>query len=362
METVLVTGCSGFVGGHIVLQLLKKGYRVRGTLRSLSRADKVISELSAAGADTSALEFVQLDLLEDKGWAEAMQGVQFVHHVASPFVISMPDDPEVLIRPAVEGTERALGAALGADVRRIVVTSSFAAIAYGHPSDRTEPFSEADWTDLDTALPVNAYIRSKTLAERRAWQIMQEAGREDDLVTVNPSAIYGPLLGDDIGTSGLLIRRLLDGSVPAMPRLYFPSVDVRDVAALHLAAMQIPAAGGQRFLVSSDALSLSEMARLLRRNFPEAARRAPILTLPDWIARLYALIDRDMRDNSHEIGRAKRVNASRTEILLGRQLIRADKAFLAMARSMIEGGLVAPSAGGSLRRDKKGLGAATRIG
>lgn len=344
MKTTLVTGCSGFVGGHVALNLLNQGYRVRGTLRALSRPDKVTDELSAGGGDTSALEFVQLDLLDDSGWTEAMQGVQFVHHVASPFVITMPEDPDVLIRPAVEGTERVLGAALAAEVSRVVVTSSFAAIGYGHPSIRTEPFSEADWSNLDTAIAVNAYVRSKTLAERRAWEVMRAAGRESDLVVINPGNVYGPLLGDDIGTSGLLIRRLLDGSTPALPRLSFPSVDVRDVAALHVAAMETEAAGGQRFLACSRALSLVEMSRLLRRNFPKAARRAPVLAIPDWLARLYALFDKDLRGNSHLIGQVQRVNASRAEILLGRRLIRSEEAFLAMARSMIEGKLVHPSA------------------
>ena len=340
MDTVLVTGCSGFVGGHVVLQLLNKGYRVRGSLRSLSRADKVKAELTAAGADTDQLEFVQLDLLDDSGWAQAMQGVRYVHHIASPFVISMPEDPNDLIRPAVEGTERALNAALAADVKRIIVTSSLAAIAYGYPTMRTEPFSEKDWTQLDNAIPINAYIRSKTLAERRAWELMAAAGRESDLVTVNPSNIYGPLLGDDIGTSGLVIRRLLDGSMPATPRLNFLSVDVQDVAAVHVAAMETEAAGGQRFLASSTPLGLPDMARLLRKNFPQAARRAPVLTLPDWMARLYALFDKELRDNSLEIGLVRQANASRAEILIGRKLIGSEEAFLAMARSMIEGDLV----------------------
>ena len=345
MKTVLVTGVSGFVGGHVALQLLNAGHRVRGSLRSLSSADKVRAELEAAGANTESLEFVALDLLADKGWSDAMNGIDEVHHVASPFVISMPDDPGELIRPAVEGTERALGAALAAGVGRIALTSSFAAIGFGHPSVRTEPFSEQDWTNLDSAIRVNAYVQSKTLAERRAWEMMRAAGREGDLTTINPGSIYGPLLGNDIGTSGLVIRRLLDGSVPAVPRLTLPAVDVRDVAALHLAAMDIPAAGGQRVLASAGQLGMPEMARLLRKTFPEAARRVPRLTLPDWIARAYALVEPDLRDNIEFVGAARPVNAGRARILLGRPLIGAGESFLAMARNMIERDLISDTAG-----------------
>ncbi|MBU1174979.1 MAG: NAD-dependent epimerase/dehydratase family protein [Alphaproteobacteria bacterium] len=340
MKTVLVTGISGFVGGHVALAALQAGHRVRGSLRSMSRADTVRAELADAGADTDGLQIVALDLMKDDGWAEAMDGVDVLHHVASPFVIAMPENPDDLIRPAVEGTERALAAALAAGVGRIVVTSSFAAVGFGHPSVRTEPFSENDWTNLDSAIRVTAYVRSKTLAERRAWEMMARAGRETDLVTVNPVNIYGPLLGADIGTSGLLVRRLFNGSVPAMPRLIFPSVDVRDVAALHMAAMDIPAAGGQRILASAGPLGLPDMARLLRKTFPETSRRVPRIVMPDWMARIYALFDKELRDNAEFIGMKTRVNAGRAQILLGRPLIGAEQAFLSMARTMIERGLI----------------------
>ena len=202
-DRVLLTGISGFLGGHVALQLLNAGYIVRGSVRNLSRADKVKATLAKAGSDISRLEFVALDLEKDEGWDAAMEGVRFVQHTASPFVLQMPEDKNDLIRPAVEGTERALNAALAANVERIVLTSSMAAIAYGHEKSRTAPFTANDWTNLE-GRDVTPYTESKTRAERRAWEIMRAAGREKDLATINPSGIFGPLLDEDPGTSAAL--------------------------------------------------------------------------------------------------------------------------------------------------------------
>jgi nucleoside-diphosphate-sugar epimerase len=337
-DTVLLTGVSGFLGGHVALALLEAGYRVRGSVRDPARAEKVRETLARAGADVSRLELVTLDLLRDDGWAEAARGARYLMHTASPFVVRAPRDRNQLIRPAVGGTERALRAALASKVERIVLTSSVAAIVYGHGAAQDRTFTAADWTDPD-GTGVNAYAQSKTLAEHRAWELMGERGRERDLVAINPGAILGPLLDDDPGTSVALVGRLFDGSVPLAPRIAFGIVDVRDVAALHLAAMTAPGIGGRRLPVSAATLPLIEIAGILARAFPERASKLPRFVLPDWLVRAYALFDADVRANLGELGRCRHIDASAATALLGRPLIPAADALVASARSLIEFGL-----------------------
>ena len=336
-DRVLLTGVSGFLGGHVALQLLNAGYTVRGSVRNLSRADKVRKTLAEAGADISGLEFVALDLLDDKGWLEAAEGCRYLQHTASPFVLEIPKDKMELIRPAVQGTERALNAANAAGIERVVLTSSMAAIAYGHHKGRTTPFTADDWTDLN-GRGVNAYQESKTLAERRAWEIMSAAGRRDALETINPSGIFGPLLDEDPGTSAILVRRLLNGSVPAAPRIPITTIDVRDVAAAHVAAMTPPAAGGRRYPMGESTLFFFEVANILRQAYP--GYRIPRWQMPDWAVRLYGLIDRDVGDNLGELGYVKQLDSSAAIALLGRKLIPAAEAFRATAESLIAHKLV----------------------
>jgi dihydroflavonol-4-reductase len=333
-DRVLLTGVSGFLGGHVAKGLLAAGYQVRGSVRSLAKADKVRDTLTKAGADVSRLEFVALDLLKDDGWETAAQGCRFLLHTASPFVIQMPADKMDLIRPATEGTERALNAGLKAGVERIVLTSSMAAIAYGHDPSRAAPFGAADWTDLE-GRGVTAYVESKTRAERRAWEIMKAAGREADLAAINPSGIFGPLLDEDPGTSAQIVIRLLNGGMPAVPRLSFAIIDVRDVAAAHVAALTAPSAGGRRFPMGEQNLSLRQCADILRRRFPAYARKLPRFELPDWFVRVYALFDRDLRDNLGELGVVRRMISSDAVALLGRPLIPAEDAIVATAESLI---------------------------
>lgn len=338
-DRVLLTGISGFLGGHVALALLNAGYAVRGSLRDTARAPGVRAALRSAGADVSNLQFVALDLLRDHGWREAAEGCRYLLHVASPLTIRMPENRDDLIRPAVEGTRRALAAALAAGIERIVLTSSTAAIMYGHPRTRAEPFTEADWSRTDGE-GVSAYTESKTRAELEAWSIMEATGRRDDLATINPTVILGPLLDDDIGTSAVMVKRLLDGSAPAVPRFNFGIVDVRDVATLHLNAMRMPRAGGQRFLASAGTMSLIELAHALRARYPERATRIPSFELPDWVARLYALFSRDMADNLGSLGIRHIADASRARALLGRPFILPAEAAAATAQSLIERKLV----------------------
>lgn len=335
-DKVLVTGISGFLGGHVALALLDAGYAVRGSLRDSGKAPAVRAALKAASAsgNVERLELIGLDLRLDDGWAKAAEGCRYVQHVASPLVLRMPKDRQELIGPAVEGTRRALRAGLAAGVERIVLTSSVAAIVYGHPATRTAPFTGADWSNTEGE-GVTAYTESKTRAELEAWSIMEGAGRRGDLAVVNPSVILGPLLYPDPRTSGMMVLRLLDGSTPAAPKMHLGVVDVRDVAELHLKAMETPAAGGQRYIASAGALSFMEAANALRAAFPERAHRIPRWELPDWVVRLYSLFDSDVRGHLDALAPVRPTDSGPAAALLGYSFIPPTAAAVAMGRSML---------------------------
>jgi nucleoside-diphosphate-sugar epimerase len=344
MSKVLVTGGSGFIGGHCILQLLAAGHDVRTTVRNLTREADIRAALKAGGAEAGdRLSFVAADLASDANWPEAVAGLDYVLHVASPFPANVPRNEDDLIAPARDGTLRVLRAARDAGVRRVVLTSSFAAIGYGS-KERIAPFDETAWTDpeRDDVFP---YQKSKTLAERAAWDFLAREGGRLELSAINPVMVLGPVLGRDISPSILLIQRLMDGAVPGCPRLHFGVVDVRDVADLHLRAMTAPAARGERFLaVSGDFLSVAEIAKVLKSRLGEAARRTPTREIPDLVVRLAAMFDPPVRQFLPELGKRKNATAAKAKRLLGWTPRSAEDAIVATAESLARLGLLRDNA------------------
>jgi nucleoside-diphosphate-sugar epimerase len=342
-ECVLVTGGSGFIGAHCILQLLGAGYRVRTTVRSLEREAGVRAMLKAGGVEPAgAVSFAAADLMSDAGWPQAVAQCDFVLHVASPFPAGAPNHEDDLIVPAREGALRVLRAARDAGVKRVVLTSSFAAIGYGSkPTD--VPYSEENWTDLSGG-NVSAYVKSKTLAERAAWDFIAREGGALELSVVNPVVVFGPVLGPDYSTSIHLLRRLMDGGIPGVPRLSFGAVDVRDVADLHLRAMISPAAKSQRFLaVAGKFMSIKEIAHVLRANMGHAARRVPTRVLPNWLLRIAAMRDRAVQQIVPELGKVKSASNDKARRTLGWAPRSNEDAIVAAAESLVRLGLLKDS-------------------
>jgi nucleoside-diphosphate-sugar epimerase len=338
VSTVLVTGGSGFIGCHCILQLLTAGYQVRTTVRNLKRESDVRAMLKVGGAEPDGqVSFVAADLENDPGWPDAVAGCEYVLHVASPFPDSVPKHEDELIAPAREGTLRVLRAARDAGAKRVVLTSSFAAIGYGHETQDT-PFDETNWSNLNG---VGAYTKSKTLAERAAWDFMAKEGGNLELSVINPVGVLGPVLGPSYSTSILLVQRLMTGSVPGCPRLYFSLVDVRDVADIHLRAMTNPAAKGERFLAAAgDFMSMVEVAKVLKSRLGPAAKRVPTRELPDWLVRLASLRDPAIRLFLPELGKMKNTTSEKAKRLLGWTPRSNEEAVLATAESMMRLGLL----------------------
>ncbi|WP_033337481.1 SDR family oxidoreductase [Catenuloplanes japonicus] len=327
-DLVLVTGGSGFLGGHCIARLLRQGYRVRTTVRSPARASRIPEPVEIAVAD----------LGRDEGWAEAAHGCDTVLHVASPLPPKEPRNPGEVIGPARDGTLRVLRAARDAGVRRTVLTSSFAAIGYGH-RDLGRTFTEADWSDLDGE-PMGAYIRSKPLAERAAWDFVAREGGGLELSVINPTGIFGPPLTGDYSLYVDLVARLLNGALPVLPRLTYGVADVRDVADLHVRAMTGPAAAGERFIATAGAMSLLQIARLLRDRCGDAARRVPLRTVPDWTVRLAARVSPRLALIVPDLGVVRHTDAGKAREVLGWRPRPIDVTIVDTARSLSEQGLL----------------------
>lgn len=343
MSTILVTGGSGFIGSHCILQLLTAGHQVRTTVRSLKREADVRAMLKEGGADPgNRLSFFAADLENDAGWPQAVAGCEYVLHVASPFPASVPKHEDELIVPAREGALRVLRASRDAGVKRVVLTSSFAAIGYGQ-KPQIAPFNETNWTDpnSDEVLP---YVKSKTLAERAAWDFIASDGRSLELSVVNPVGVFGPVLGPDYSTSILIVQRMMDGAVPGCPRISFGVVDVRDVADLHIRAMTNPAAKGERFLaVAGDFMSLLDIAHVLKSRMGASAKKVPTRELPNWLVRLAALRDPAIKQILPELGKRRNATHEKAARLLGWSPRSNEDSVVATAESLIRLGLLKAS-------------------
>ena len=340
MSKVLVTGGSGFVGAHVILQLVRAGHQVRTTVRNLTRESAVRAMLKAGGQEPGdSLSFFAADLESDAGWREATAGCDYVVHVASPIPVNAPKHEDELIVPARDGTLRVLRAARDASVKRVVMTSTCGAIYYGHPPQKA-PFDETSWTIVNSDL--TAYVKSKVIAERAAWDFIAGEGRGLELSVVNPAGIFGPVLAPDYSSSIELIKRLMNG-MPGAPRIYFGIVDVRDVADLHLRAMAHPSAKGERFIaVSGDSISMVDIARMLRARLGTSARRVPRFQLPDWTVRLAARRDPSVRQLLPLLGKIRNATSEKARRVLGWSPRSNEEALVATAESLIRFGLLPP--------------------
>lgn len=339
-ERVLVTGGSGYVASFCIAQLLNEGVAVRTTVRSLAREPEVRAAVGRLAKDSAGrLEVVAADLTADDGWPPACAGCSAVLHVASPLPSKNPKHDDELVGPAREGALRLLAAAKGGGVRRVVMTSSTAAVTYGFGS-RREPFTEADWSDPQNRSDSSAYERSKVIAERAAWDWHAREGGTLELVTVCPGAVIGPVLGRDFSASIDIVKKLIDGSLPGLPRFGWPLVDVRDVADLHVRAMRGDRAAGQRYIGAGPFWWMADVARTLRERVPEVARKVPRYRLPNWLVRLTSAFDPVVRGRLFELGKERPVSADKARHELGWTPRPNEDAVVDTAKSLVAERLV----------------------
>lgn len=342
MTKVLLTGASGYIGKHIALELLNQGYHVRASVRSITKSQEVIDAVKPHLADSSDLNdrltFVELDLEKDSGWDEALIGADVLMHTASPFPIASPKDENDVIRPAVDGTLRALNSAKKAGITRVILTSSNAAI-YGTnlPSGKTE-FDETMWTDVNHPVGKVAYTKSKTLAEQAAWKFIQEQGPEIRMTTINPVLVLGAPLDKHFGSSLSVIERLMKGSDPMAPDIQFSIVNVRDVAKLHVNAIKISGAENERFLATSETRSFVDMAKFLKSNYPKSKVKTGLA--PDLLIRFLAIFDADIRAVLPLLGKTIIHSGAKASAVLAMKFTPIDETIKESADYLIKNGFV----------------------
>jgi nucleoside-diphosphate-sugar epimerase len=335
--TVLVTGGSGFIGGWCVIGLLQQGYNVRTTVRDLAREATVRANLAKVVDPGNRLSFYAANLTADDGWDAAIDGCDFLLHVASPLGVAEPKDANELIVPARDGARRAVGAAIKAGVKRVVMTSSVAATAKGGPGDNVS--DETNWTDLNEP-GTSAYTKSKTIAERAAWDLIAETGGSTTLAVVNPALVLGPVLSGDYSESVQVVERLMSGRVPGLPRLGFNIVDARDVADLHIRAMTAPEAAGQRFIAAGQYAWMADLAALLKARLGAEAAKVPTRKVPDFVLRIAGLFDKDLASVTGGLGRKHDFTSAKAQDLLGWRPRPMEDTVLDCAKSLVANGLV----------------------
>ena len=337
MKKVLITGASGYIGKHITLKLLNEGYSVRASVRNLNKSAEVIEAVRPHLHDPNNLDerlsFVQLDLEKDQGWSEALSGIDILMHTASPFPIASPKNEDEVIVPAVQGTLRALKAAKQANVKRVILTSSVAAI-YGTdlPKGKTS-FDETIYTDVNHKVGRQTYTKSKTLAESAAWSYIKNEAPEIALTTINPVLVLGAPLDKNFGSSVSLIERILAAKDPMLPNLSFSIVDVRDVAKMHVESIENKKTFGERIIASSESMSFVEIAKFLKSNFPE--RKFKTMQAPNFVVRILALFDADIKSILPQLGDRTPVNSAKATKLLGIRFISAKDSVLETAKYLL---------------------------
>ena len=334
METVLVTGITGYIGAHIALRLLNEGYKVIGTTRDIEKTDRIKTIISTHSKNHGHLSLAAANLMDDQSvWQPLMKRVDYVMHVASPLPRVFPKNHDDLIIPAKTGVLNVLQAAASSSVKRVVYTSSISAIIYGVEQKKT--FVESDWTDANNLKETNAYIRSKTIAEKAAWQFMANHHGELELSVINPAVVLGPVLDkNDYGTSAALILKMMDGSLPAIPKIGYSLVDVRSVADMHIKAMKTPGAAGERFICANTYAMMTDIVDVLRKRFPD--RKFPKSRLPDFLVRLFAKIDKETAPILVELGAERRHDNTKARNILNWNPISDEQSILDTAESLIE--------------------------
>jgi dihydroflavonol-4-reductase len=335
METVLVTGGTGFIGLHCLQQLLDKGYKVRTTIRSESRKQEVMEAMKKHSSNCENLEFYIADLLKDDGWKEAVEGSKYVLHVASPFFLGEPENEDVFIKPAVEGTLRVLKACADDDVQKVVLTSSFAAVGYGHPREK-EVYTEEDWSSVDGE--ISAYAKSKTLAEKAAWEFVEnlEDSKKFDLTVINPVAVTGPMLTSDIGSSNDFLLKLISGSMPACPKIHMGYIDVRDVAKAHIFSMTEEKTNGERIIVSENEMFFAEVGKTLNEA---GFKKSPTKELPNFLVKIMSFFVGELKTLISALDRRGDIDKTKAKSFFNWDYISTEQSVTETAQQLQEMGL-----------------------